>query len=96
MCIKDKLTFEDCEMAILRLAVKENAKVDAEKVLKNPNFNKMLNVLTNFISRKKLVCYGGIAINAVLPEEDKIYSPKTDIPDYDFFRFFRKNINIRN
>ena len=85
MCIKDKLTFEDCEMAILRLAVKENAKVDAEKVLKNPNFNKMLNVLTNFISRKKLVCYGGIAINAVLPEEDKIYSPKTDIPDYDFF-----------
>lgn len=85
MCVKDKLTFDDCEMAILRLAVKENAKVDAEKVLKNPNFNKMLKILTNFISKKKLVCYGGIAINAVLPKEDKIYSTTTDIPDYDFF-----------
>jgi hypothetical protein len=85
LCVKDHLTFEDCEMAILRLAIKENAKVDAEKVLKNPNFNKMLSILTNFIRRKKLVCYGGIAINAVLPDEDKIYSTETDIPDYDFF-----------
>ena len=85
MCAKDQLTFDDCEMAILRLAVKTNTKVDAEKILKNPDFNRMISILTHFISRKKLVCYGGIAINAVLPENDKIYSSETDIPDYDFF-----------
>jgi hypothetical protein len=32
-----------------------------------------------------LVCYGGIAINALLPNDDKIYNEDIDIPDYDFF-----------
>jgi hypothetical protein len=31
------------------------------------------------------MCYGGTAINNLLPKEDRFYNPETDIPDYDFF-----------
>ena len=38
-----------------------------------------------FLTKKKLVCYGGTAINNILPEEDKFYDKSIEIPDYDFF-----------
>jgi hypothetical protein len=31
------------------------------------------------------MCYGGTAINDLLPKEDQFYDPKVDVPDYDFF-----------
>lgn len=44
-----------------------------------------LTVVANFIRRKKRVCYGGTAMNAILPEKDKFYDPEVDLPDYDFY-----------
>jgi hypothetical protein len=41
-------------------------------------------IVKDFIIRKGLKLYGGVAINAYLPKEAKIYNP-TDLPDYDFF-----------
>jgi hypothetical protein len=35
--------------------------------------------------KEDLICYGGISINAVLPEKDKIYNPNYDLSDYDFY-----------
>lgn len=31
------------------------------------------------------MCYGGTAINNLLPKEDRFYDPETTIPDYDFY-----------
>ncbi len=44
-----------------------------------------LTVVANFIRRKKRVCYGGTAMNAILPENDKFYDSEVDLPDYDFY-----------
>lgn len=31
------------------------------------------------------MCYGGTAINNLLPPEDRFYNPETTVPDYDFY-----------
>jgi hypothetical protein len=44
----------------------------------------MIKIVEDFIIRKKLICYGGTAINNILPERDQFYNKEGD-PDYDFF-----------
>jgi hypothetical protein len=39
----------------------------------------------NFIRQKKLICYGGTAINNILPKQDQFYNTDVEIPDYDFY-----------
>lgn len=46
---------------------------------------KALSIVENFIKRKKRVCYGGTAMNALLPANKKFYNPDKDLPDYDFY-----------
>lgn len=41
--------------------------------------------MEQFLREKNLVCYGGISINALLPQKDKIYNFDIEMPDYDFF-----------
>jgi hypothetical protein len=51
----------------------------------NPEMNNALSIVKNFIIKKKRVCYGGTAMNAILPKEKRFYNPDVDLPDYDFF-----------
>jgi hypothetical protein len=51
----------------------------------NPEINKALATVKQFIIRKRRVCYGGTAMNAILPKEKRFYNPEMDLPDYDFF-----------
>jgi len=43
-----------------------------------------LYIVQQFIKRKKRVCYGGTAMNSLLPSKYKFYNPDIDLPDYDF------------
>jgi len=83
------MNFEECELAILRNAVDINEKAQDElqkqQQLNITELSVIFNILEGFISRKKLLLYGGFAINAVLPQYDKFYDTKHDIPDYDFY-----------
>jgi hypothetical protein len=45
----------------------------------------MIQILEDFLFRKKLVCYGGTAINNILPKSEQFYNPEIEIPDFDFF-----------
>jgi hypothetical protein len=45
----------------------------------------MISVVEDFIKRKGAICYGGTAINNILPEEDQFYNKELEVPDYDFF-----------
>ena len=45
----------------------------------------MFQIIKQFINENGLVCYGGIAINAILPKDKQFYDESIDIPDYDFF-----------
>ena len=44
-----------------------------------------LSVVEEFIKKKKRVCYGGTAMNALLPDSKKFYDLEYDLPDYDFY-----------
>ena len=66
------------------------AQKDAEQRIKydaahNPELLRSLAVVANFIRRKGRVCYGGTAMNEILPDSQKFYDPEVDLPDYDFF-----------
>lgn len=79
------MNFSECELAILRMQVDKAQEKIAKRVVNTPEIQKIISIVEKFIKNKKLVCYGGIAINAILPDEDKIYKKDVDLPDYDFF-----------
>jgi len=51
----------------------------------NEELLRALSIVQDFIKRKKRICYGGTAMNAILPENRRFYDPDTDLPDYDFY-----------
>jgi len=50
-----------------------------------PEIKKMMDVVHKFIQKSKVMCYGGTAINNLLPKKKQFYNTEVDIPDYDFF-----------
>jgi hypothetical protein len=78
-------SFADCELAILRNQVDEAQEKMSRRAVNTPEIKQMISIVEDFIKKKGLVCYGGISINALLPEEDKIYNDDVDLPDYDMF-----------
>ena len=78
------LTFEECEMTVLRSSIDKIDKKKGEEMNSNPEIIKIIDIVEKFIKKKRLICYGGTAINNLLPEEDQFYN-KSDFPDYDFF-----------
>lgn len=85
VCRGMNMTFEECELAVLRQAVDYNQKVMAEKLVNQSELQKMVEIVESFLVRKHLLCYGGTAINNILPKSAQFYDYMTDVPDYDFF-----------
>jgi hypothetical protein len=79
------LTFNDCELAILRMAVDKAEEKMAKRIVNSDDIKHIIHIVENFIKIKKLICYGGTAINNILPEEDQFYNKELEVPDYDFF-----------
>ena len=79
------MTFQECEIAILRHAVDEMDAKRGEKAANSPDVVKMIRIVEDFLMDKKLVCYGGTAINNILPKHAQFYNKNIEIPDYDFF-----------
>lgn len=79
------LTFDDCELAILRMAVDKAEHKIGRRVVNSPDVKKIIQIVEQFIQDKQLICYGGTAINNILPENDRFYNKDVEIPDYDFF-----------
>jgi len=84
MCSKN-MTFQECELAILRMAVDLAQEKVGKRIVNSPEIKEMISILEDFLRRKSLVCYGGQSINEELPEEDRFYNKDVDIPDYDFY-----------
>jgi hypothetical protein len=73
-----------------QLALLDDAVSDAKKridytVANDPEIQRAIQVVERFLRKKRRVCYGGQAINALLSKERKFYNEKYSIPDYDFF-----------
>lgn len=59
-------------------------KIDKE-MAGNPEVKKMIKIVQEFIETHRVMCYGGTAINNLLPKKDQFYDYSVEIPDYDFF-----------
>jgi len=79
------LTFEECELVILRQAVDKIEKKTGRKMIDNPTVKEIIAIVERFLVQTQRVCYGGTAINNILPEEDQFYDQAVELPDYDFF-----------
>jgi hypothetical protein len=84
LCDND-MTFQDCELAILRHAVDESESLQGQKIANSDDVKKIIAIVEDFLMKKKLVCYGGTAINAILPKFAQFYNKDIEVPDYDFF-----------
>tara|TARA_B110001469_G_C9648381_1_gene329310 strand:+ start:4180 stop:5580 length:1401 start_codon:yes stop_codon:yes gene_type:complete len=80
-----KVSYTEKELEILRNAVDKAEKNSGKRIISSPEIQKMIFVVENFLRKKKLICYGGTAINNILPDDDKFYDRETELPDYDFF-----------
>lgn len=86
MPICDKnLSFKECEIELLRHAVDDAEKIQAKELVMTTEIKDLIDIVEDFLVKKKLICYGGTAINNILPKEDQFYNKEMDIPDYDFF-----------
>lgn len=82
---KKNLSFEECELAILRNAIDNAEKIEGKQKLRSEETQKIIKLIEKFLINKKLVCYGGTAINNILPESEQFYNKDIEFPDYDFF-----------
>jgi hypothetical protein len=69
--------------------IEEAAEIAQEAIDKHaasdPAIKKVLKIVERFLHTHRVMCYGGAAINALLPKEDQFYDLSVDIPDYDFY-----------
>jgi hypothetical protein len=79
------MTFQECEIAILRKAVDESEAVQGKRVATNEEVKKIISILEEFLKLKHVICYGGTAINNILPKDDQFYDKDIEVPDYDFY-----------
>lgn len=76
---------EDLELETLKRAI-----VKIEEKIQNihaedKTLKKIISIVESFLRKKKLICYGGLAINNILPYQDQFYDLKKEFPDYDCF-----------
>ena len=79
------LKFSDCELFILRMAVDKAETKIGKRIVTSEEVKKIISIVEDFLKKKSLICYGGTAINNILPQEDQFYNKDIEIPDYDFF-----------
>ena len=69
----------------LQDAIKKAAEELDRETAHDEELLRALAIVEQFIRRKKRICYGGTAMNEILPKSKKFYDPETDLPDYDFY-----------
>jgi hypothetical protein len=88
------MSFDECELAILRQAVDDSETIKAKSIVMNDDVKKIIDILESFLQSKPLICYGGTAINNILPKQDQFYNKDIEIPDYDFYSTSSLNDSI--
>jgi hypothetical protein len=81
----NKINLEEKELELLRNAVDIAEAKTGEKIKLTNDIANIIKILEDFLRRKKVVCYGGTAINNILPAGDQFYDKDVEIPDYDFY-----------
>jgi hypothetical protein len=78
-----KKSFAECEMDILKLSISEAEQYQHIQI--TDEIKEMLYILEDHLRSPDYICYGGTAINDILPKKDRFYDYEHEIPDYDVF-----------
>ena len=81
----DSKKLEERELEIVKAAVDEIDARKGKRLVREPEVQAIITAVERFISLKKLVCYGGTAINNIMPEQYRFYDNDIELPDYDFY-----------
>ena len=73
------------ELKMLRDAVDHAGKKQGLEMINDPSILEIIEIVEEFLRKKERVCYGGTAINNILPLQDQFYDKTSQFPDYDFF-----------
>ena len=81
---------ENLRMAMMRMdRRRQNASPNNQKwnsrIMNQQTAQSTFNLLDRFLASRKLLGYGGTAINNILPKEVQFYNLDAEIADYDFF-----------
>jgi GDP-D-mannose dehydratase len=68
------MNFDECELAILRIAVDKAGEKIKKRIANSQDIIEIIKIVENFIKRKNLICYGGTAINNILPKTEQFYN----------------------
>jgi len=79
------LSFEECELAILKASVKEIEIIQGKEFMNLDETKKIKSIVKKFIADSKGIVYGGTAINDLLPKKEQFYKYEYEFPDYDIF-----------
>ena len=77
--------YEEKELKILRSAIDNATFIIGKKLVQSDSIKNIIEILETFLRTHKILCYGGTAINNILPEQYRFYNKNIEIPDYDFF-----------
>ena len=80
-----KESYEEKEVKILRDAIDSATTIVGKKLVQSDTIKNIIEILETFMRTHKILCYGGTAINNILPEQYRFYNKNIEIPDYDFF-----------
>lgn len=84
----NKESLNEKEIKILRNAIDTATHIMGKKLVQSDNIKNIIEILEKFLRTNKTICYGGTAVNNILPEQDRFYNKSIEIPDYDFFTPF--------
>ena len=65
MSCEKTMTFEECELAVLRSAVDKMEKKSGRKKINDPDIAEIIRIVEDFLKLSKRICYGGTAINNI-------------------------------
>ena len=55
------MTFQECELNILRNAVDKIETIEGSRMVHNPEVQRMISIVEEYLRKKELICYGGTA-----------------------------------
>jgi hypothetical protein len=72
-------------MEEIQKAAEKAQEIIDKKAASDPQIKVMMKIVHKFVQDERVICYGGTAINNILPVKKQFYNSEIDIPDYDFF-----------
>lgn len=80
----------ECELELVKNAVDRYQAKVGKRIVNTPEIIEIVKILEGFLRSKRLICYGGIALNNILPKSDQFYDKDIELPDYDFYSVYAK------